>query len=247
VLGLGRVRSRWLGVISVLAAAIIVYGIYMLQLKQIAIEGTVPVIVPKAFIPAGTLLTEEMLVWKPVLKGALEDDMVTELDAALQMENMVPLGAQEPILIWKLDKFRLLPTAAQATFQIPRSYVLSISSGIRAGDEVDVYVSGAEGESRKLFNYSVKVASAKSSAGAEVDDAQGTNLRFSARGDKEKMYASRREAGGLIDHINLNLTEEEWLMIDRLCKEGANKLVIAFTPASIQGGEVGYEYTADQQ
>jgi hypothetical protein len=47
------------------------------------------------------------------------------------------------------------------------------------------------------------------------------------------MYLSRLEANGAIDQINLNLTEEEWLQLDRLCSTKKTKLVIAFSSASI--------------
>jgi hypothetical protein len=47
------------------------------------------------------------------------------------------------------------------------------------------------------------------------------------------MYASRREDNAPIDHINLNLTEQEWLQLDFACKTKQAKLVIAFTSSSI--------------
>lgn len=226
----------WIGIFSAIAAILIVWGIYQIQLRQIELQQSVSVLVPAAFIPAGTLLTEEMMERVPIMEGAYREGMATDLQEVLNMENMVPLGKEEPILLWKLDKFRLLPTSGQSTFQIPKDYVLSISSGIRAGDVVDLYISGGEGGSRKLFPGGLKVASVKSASGVEVDDEEGSNLLSSAKGDKERMYASRREDSGVIDHINLNLSEEQWLTIDRLCKDGASKLVIALTPASIQGG-----------
>ncbi len=222
-------RSRWISLLSIGLAAAIVYGIYVLQLRQVEVESTVPVLAPRAYIQPGTWISEDLLEWRPMVKAAVTEQMVMELEQVIGMENVVALGESEPILLWKLDKLRLMPTAHQATFQIPRSYVLSISSEIRAGDAAALYVSGAEGSSRRLFDHSVMVASVKTSSGAEVDDDAGSNLRSRISGDQERLYAARRESGGLIDHINLNLTEEEWLMIDQLCKDGANKLVIAFT------------------
>ena len=159
------------------------------------------------------------------------------MEDVVRMEAMVPLGMDEPILSWKLDKYNLFPTVDQATFQIPKEYMLSISSGIRAGDQVSIFLSDQDGSSRKLFDYSITVASVKSASNVEVDDMNQTNLLSQVEGNKERMYASRRAANGMIDHINLNLTEEEWLNIDKLCKDGRNKLVIAYTIESIQGVE----------
>ena len=43
----------------------------------------------------------------------------------------------------------------------------------------------------------------KSSANVEVDNPKSSNLLSKVEGDKEKMYASRLEANGAIDQINL--------------------------------------------
>lgn len=52
--------------------------------------------------------------------------------------------------------------------------------------------------------------------------------------DKEGMYASRRDANGSIDSINLNLTEAQWLVLDSACKGGTAKLVIAYEASSMK-------------
>ncbi|MNI13617.1 hypothetical protein D3C73_668500 [compost metagenome] len=148
-------------------------------------------------------------------------------------ETAIPLGTNEPILRWKMNRFHMLPSEQQSTFQIPKEYVLSISNGIRAGDQVRVYASTADGSSQKLFHQDITVASVKSSANVEVDNPKNSNLMSKANGDAEKMYLSRLEANGAIDQINLNLTEEEWLTLDRLCSTKKTKLVIAFSSTSI--------------
>ncbi|MOA16710.1 hypothetical protein D3C78_1369380 [compost metagenome] len=47
------------------------------------------------------------------------------------------------------------------------------------------------------------------------------------------MYASRRDANGMIEYLNLNLTESQWLEIDGLCASGNLKLVVAYSPESL--------------
>jgi hypothetical protein len=234
--GLSRVKNLWISVIAATIAILLVYGLYVMQLKQIEAQQTEQVLAPVSFIPAGTILTEEMVKWKSILRGAVMKEMVYHLDDVVGMEAVVPLGTDEPLLDWKLDRYHLLPTPEQATFQIPKSYMLSISSGIRAGDLVTIYVSGQDGYSRKLYEHAIMVASVKSAANIEIDDRAYSNLKSLVEDDKERLYASRRDANSMIDHINLNLTEEEWLMMDSLCKGGVYKVVIAYTSASILGG-----------
>ena len=164
------------------------------------------------------------------------EGMMYRMEDVVNKEALVPLGTDEPLLTWKLDRYYLLPTSKQATFQIPKEYILSISSGIRAGDAVAIYISSQDGQSRRLFEHGIKVASVKSAANVEIDD-NDQSLRSYLEDDKGKMYTSRRFANGMIDHINLNLTEEEWLIMDRLCRGGLNRIVIAFTAASLPVAE----------
>ncbi|MBP1966866.1 SAF domain-containing protein [Paenibacillus aceris] len=232
---MNRRRSLLIGLVSAIMAAMLVYGVYVLQVNQIEMQQTVQVAVPKDFIRAGVLIQEDMVELKPVQKGSYKSSMMSDLNEIVGLETLIPLGKEEPILQWKVNRYHLLPNEWQATFQIPKEYLLSVSNGIRAGDRVRVYVSGTDdGSSRRLFGEKeIKVASVKSSTNVEVDNPKNPNLLSKVEGDKEKMYASRLEANGAIDQINLNLTENEWLEIDRLCSAKKAKLVVAFSSSSI--------------
>ncbi|NOV04717.1 SAF domain-containing protein [Paenibacillus planticolens] len=232
---MNRRRSLLIGLVSAIMAAMLVYGVYVLQVNQVELQQTVQVAIPKDFIRAGVLIQADMVELKSVQKGSYTSSMMSDLNEIVGLETLIPLGKEEPILKWKVNRYHLLPTEWQATFQIPKEYVLSVSNGIRAGDRVRIYVSGSDGSSsRRLFDEKeIKVASVKSSANVEVDNPKNPNLLSKVEGDKEKMYASRLEANGAIDQINLNLTENEWLEIDRLCSSKKAKLVIAFSSSSI--------------
>lgn len=230
---MNRKRNLAIGAVAAVISCLLVYGVYMLQIKQVELQKTVNVAVPKEFIKAGTMITAQLIELKPVFIAAYDERMFTSIEDVIHQEALVPLGKGEVILDWKVNKYNLLPNKEQATFQIPKEYILSLSNGIRAGDQVRIYISSKDGESRKLFPNVITVASVKSSANIEVDDLHNSNLLSKANGDKEQMYASRREANGPIDQINLNLTEEQWFQLDRICKSSTAKLVIAFTSSSI--------------
>jgi hypothetical protein len=184
-------------------------------------------------VEAGERLTADMLDMKQVAKASYMPDMMLDPSDAEGLEAVTPLGSGEPLLSWKIDKFRLMPARSQSTFQIPREYVKAVSNGIRAGDKVILYLSGENAASARLFAEPVTVASVKSSANVEVDDTDNPNLKWLASGDKERMYASRRDANAMIDYINLNLTEAQWLKLDNLCRSGESKLVIAYSSESM--------------
>ncbi|MFC0334295.1 SAF domain-containing protein [Paenibacillus sepulcri] len=230
---MNRRRNVIISIAAAVLSGMLVYGVYLLQLRQVEFQETVSVMVPNRFVPAGERITPDMLEVKQVAKASYISEMVLDAESVAGMEAVVPLGLGEPLLNWKVDKFRLLPSRTQSTFQIPRDYVLSVSNGIRAGDKVILYVTGEEVASGRLFDQPVTVASVKTSANIEIDDTDNPNLLSLASGDKEKMYASRRDANGMIDYINLNLQEEQWLELDSLCKSGKARIVIAYSSQSL--------------
>lgn len=229
---MNRKRKLLLSIISALIAGGLVYGVYVVQLKQVEMQETIEVIVPRQFIDAGTQLTERHVATKRIVKAAFDPRMATDQAEVIGFETIIPLAEGEPIHSWKLDHHRLMPRSGESTFQIPKQYVLSIASNVRAGDQVKLYVSGEDG-SRLLFSESITVAAVKSSGNTEISDDAGLHLLHTASSDYEQMYISRRYATGAIDHINLNLSKEQWLEIDRLCREQNYKLVIAYSPPEI--------------
>jgi hypothetical protein len=228
------------GLVSFLLAGVLVFGIYRFQLSRVDAEMRMSVIVPARFIDAGTLLSEDMLKEMPWVKGAFQEGMFVRREDLIGRETMIALGRDEPVLEWKLDDAHLLPDEGELTFQIPKAYILSLSNGIRAGDQVHLYLSGAGGSkagtaSGKLFGRSVTVASVKSADNLEVDSVEDSALLSRVEGNREKLYAARRDANGAIEHINLNLTEEQWQQIDAACGEQQAKLVIAYASSYRKG------------
>jgi len=233
-------RRRNLAISAAAAAlsGVLIYCVHELQLRQIELQETVRVVAPVRFIPAGERLSSDALGFRTISKASFMPGMVTDPHAIVGMETVVPLGRDEPVLDWKLDRFRLLPRRGESTFQIPKEYILSVSNGLRAGDKALVYVSG-EVESGRLFPEPVTVAAVKTAANLEIDDPQHTGLVSRATGDYEQLYLARRNANGAIDAVNLNLTEEQWLRIDNLCRGGRAKLVIAYVPDSHESAAAG--------
>jgi len=230
-------RRILLSIVAALLAAFAVYGLYYVQLERVQQEERVSIIVPSNWIDAGQPITTDQLLWQSIPISMATDDMLYDIDKVVGQEAVIPLGTGEPILQWKLNKFALHPNEQQATFQIPKDYIKSVSNGIRAGDEVWIYLSSDEGESVRLFSEGIVVASVKTGSNNEVDVPNEAEKHAIVRSNAEQMYASRREANGMIEYINVNLTEAQWLEIDRHCSGGQSKLVIAYhsLPAPMKG------------
>jgi len=217
-----RIRRLIVSLISMVAAAALVYAVYIMLLRQVELQETVHVVVPKQFISAGTMLTEQLLEHRKLAVAGLAEQMFTSLSDVVGQQTLVPLGAGEPVLAWKLTPLMLLPEAQEASFEIPREYIRSISSGIRPGDRVRIYVSSEFG--RRLLAEDVVVASVKlSDSGRDGSDAASS----SQEADNRRRLLAFRD-GKQVERINLNLTEEQWLAIDRACQgaEGG-RLIIA--------------------
>jgi hypothetical protein len=236
---MNRTRQLAVSLTAAVLSGLLVYGVYLLQLRQVRLQETVDVVVPRQFVQLGTTLSPDDLETRSLPRGAVTDEMISDVSEAVGLEVSAPLGAGEPVLRWKLDRFRLLPGKGEATFQIPREYVKSVSSGIRAGDLAAVYLSDESTVSRRMFTDLVVVSGVKTAANLEIDNPKNPNLLSMASGDKQSMYASRRDANGTIDAINLNLTEEQWLAIDSACKTGKAKVVIAFDAATFDSRAKG--------
>lgn len=239
---MNRRRNMLLAAVAAVLAALLVYGIGEMQTIRMEREEMAYVVVPSRFVGSGERLAAGDLAYRLVPRDAYGDETFGSIEAVEGMEALIPLGENEPILSWKVDRYNLLPGPDESTFQIPKEYIRSISNGIRAGDQVTVYLSGGETASERLFAETVQVASVKTSSNVEIEDADDSHLLSLAEGDKERMYATRRDANGMIDYINLNLTEEQWLAIDTACKDGLQKVVIAFSPESM---DVGGQKEAD--
>lgn len=226
-----RRRNLVIGLLSALLSGVLVYVLHTMQVIQAEEQQLVRVVVPEEFVDAGKLLTADMLALKSIASSSYDERMFQEMSDVVGLEAGIALGQDEPILDWKLNRFHLLPNEEQSTFQIPKSYILSVSNGIRAGDRVRLYLSSTElgGPSGLLFDEEIVVASVKTAANVEVDDVQHSSLLAKVSGDEEQLYMSRRYANAAIDQINLNLTEPQWLKIDQLCRQDHVKLVIAYT------------------
>lgn len=221
-------------VVAVCVSAILVVALYQLQEQHLIKKQEVRVIAPDQFIPVGHVLKREDLKFVSISKRNESKEMSRNLHSLVGQVAIVALGKDEPIRTWKLADNPIVPKEEEATFQIPKSYLYSISNEIRSGDHVQVFVSSMKGSSELLFPQPVVVASVKTSNNQEVEDKIEANLPNQFRSNREALARNRRNANGLIDYVNLNLTEAQWLAIDRLCKSGSARIALAFTNDNFQ-------------
>lgn len=216
-------------VVAVCVSAILVVVLYQLQGNYLSKKQEMKVVAPVAFIPAGQVIREEDVRLVSIARRDFTKDMFRKWNSMIGQASIVALGKDEPILKWKLADNPIVPSENEATFQVPKSYLFSVSNEIRSGDQVYVYVSSPKGHSQLLFPEPVVVASVKTANNQEVEDAIEASLPNQFRSNKDAISSNRRNANGLIDYVNLNLTKSQWLAIDSLCKSGTARIALAFT------------------
>jgi len=223
-----RIRRLLVSLTAALVAAALVYAVYVMLLRQVELQETAHVIVPSRFITAGTILSEDVLSMRKVTAASVDDQMITRVQDVVGKQALIPLGAGEPVLAWKLTSLMLLPEAGEAMFEIPKSYILAISGGVRPGDLVRIYLSSETGGQRLLAE-DVDVASVKLSTGGRADADLGARADMHAEAASNRRHVLALRSGEQVEYLNLNLTEEQWLTIDQACRDPGNggKLVIA--------------------
>ena len=223
-------RGVTLGIIlfSASVSAILVYALYHLQASYLNHQQMMLVAAPTKFIPSGYVLQHGDVKLVRIPQAAYSKQMLRSEQSLVGKAAAVALGKGEAILQWKVVQNPLIPKLGEATFQIPKNYLVSISNEIRSGDQVYVYVSSPKGSSELLFPQPVVVAAVKTANNQEVVDAIEPGLPSQLQSNKQAIQRSRRNANGSIDFVNLNLTESQWLLIDNYCKSGSAKIALAY-------------------
>ncbi len=119
---LSRVNRRFLFLAVILAAlsAVLIYTAISRSSDTgggAAIASSVPVVVAKANIPAGTTITSQMLDVRLVSQNAVAADAFTTVDTAVGEVVRYPVAANEQLLLSKV-------TSAPAIGDAPVSYVI---------------------------------------------------------------------------------------------------------------------------
>jgi hypothetical protein len=186
-------------------------------------------------LPVGHVIAASDVTRVVVFRDSVTDEVVRSKQALVGRMVAVAMGKHEPFVRWKVSRNAAIPRGEERTFQIPKSYLFSVANELRAGDEVYVYVSSKDG-SKQLFEAPVRVHAVKTAANQEVADLEQAPFSGAFQSNTQALSASRRNANGAIESVNLNLQPAQWLEIDRLCKDGAAHIALAYTATAVRGG-----------
>lgn len=232
---MGR-RRTWIALaISVSVAVLVVTVLFRVVQASVLKQQRVWVLAPRHFLPVGHVIAAKDVARIVVFRDSVTDEVVRSKQVLVGRMVAVAMGKHEPFVRWKVSRNAAIPRGDERTFQIPKSYLFSVANELRAGDEVYVYVSARDG-SKQLFERPVRVHAVKTAANQEVTDLAESPFTTAFRSNEQALAASRQNANGAIESVNLNLKPEQWLQIDRLCKDGVAHIALAYTATAVRGG-----------
>lgn len=167
-----------------------------------------------AEIQKGQTITDELLTVKSLPKdslisGATKDE--TELVGTVAAQY-IPAGAQVSRKMTYTNDFYIDTDRGESIYKLPSEWIDSRSAAVRRGDTVEIYM--ADGK-RNLGEYTV----------AYVRDAQEREVSSAAGQEYEDML-NRTDATGVIDHIEIIATQEEYAALYQVASSTGQRLLI---------------------
>jgi Flp pilus assembly protein CpaB len=149
---------------------------------------TEPVLMAKRYIPAHTVITEEMLYMEQIDSRLKNTNAIHDPKFLIGKETSIPIGTNEQLVNWKIDERRLIPNPGESYFTFKTDAISSVSNMVRRGDYVPIWLevdestlqswSAADNQGSVpgalLVIDQAKVAYVKDAQGQEVVD-QGSN------------------------------------------------------------------------
>jgi hypothetical protein len=159
------------------------------------------VICASAEIQKGQMITDELLTVKSLPKdslisGAIKDKSEVVGTVAAQY---IPAQAQVSRKMTYTNDFYIDTDRGESIYKLPAEWIDSRSAAVRRGDTIEIYQADCK---RKLGEYMV----------AYVRDAQEREVS-SIEGQEYADMLNRTDATGVIDHIEIIATQEEYKVL----------------------------------
>lgn len=172
------------------------------------------IICASAEIQKGQTVTDELLTVKSLPKDSLISGVIKDKSelAGTVAAQYIPAGAQVSRKMTYANDFYIDTDRGESIYKLPAEWIDSRSAAVRRGDMIKIYL--ADGR-RKLGEYTV----------AYVRDAQEREVS-SAAGQEYADMLNRTNATGVIDHIEIIATQEEYAALYQVMSSAGQRLLI---------------------
>lgn len=135
-------RLYFAGALAVLAAGL-AFGWLKLEERRLLRQGEeLKVLVAKRYLPAYTRLEAKHLSWMRLPRAYAPTGVVTEPDAVIGQQTLVPFSAEEPLIFNKLalgeQSLAASVPEGRRAMSLPVNPVSGVSGLLQPGDHVDV-------------------------------------------------------------------------------------------------------------
>ncbi|MBG9568465.1 hypothetical protein ABE38_24650 [Brevibacillus agri] len=132
--------NKWLAItVGTLFIGASSFGFYAFTSSYEQKMTTMTTYTPVKLIPAGELITREMIQEVTIPKAKHFDGALLEPESIIGKRALVPIGEQEEFLPWKLNEKKIVPTGDEQLISFPINFVESANNFIRRGDEVTIW------------------------------------------------------------------------------------------------------------
>lgn len=172
------------------------------------------IICASAEIQKGQTITDELLTEKSLPKDSLINGVIqdkSELDGTVAAQY-IPAGAQVCRKMTYTNDFYIDTDRGESIYKLPAEWIDSRSAAVRRGDTIEIYL--ADGR-QKLGEYTV----------AYVRDTQEREVS-SIAGQEYADMLNRTDATGVIDHIEIIATQEEYAALYQVASSTGQRLLI---------------------
>lgn len=217
-------KKTWIMVISIIISLAGIVGLYYVNQHYAVQINTEQMPVAKRYIPAYTIITEEMIEYKITPKLAISDEAVLLDKDIVGKMTAIPIGQSEQFLYWKLDERGLFPKGDEEIFAIPMDYIISYPDTLKRGDTITIHVSG---KPVPLLE-DIRIAYARQSSNKEVVIQKAEGTLAVAPSNQESIHNERLFLTGPIDNLEVYLTPSQWWVLDNELQSEEKKLVISY-------------------
>ncbi len=206
-----EMKKAMAGIIVIIAALSLLFYWESSGREQMQYEQ---VICASAEIQKGQTITDELLTAKSLPKDSLITGVVKNKADLIGTVAAQYIPAQAQLcrkMIYK-DDFYIDTDRGESIYKLPADWIDNRSAAVRRGDTVEIY--RADGK-QKLGEYKV----------AYVKDAQERELS-SVEGQEYADMLNRIDATGVIDHIEIIATQEEYVALYQAKSNTEQKFLI---------------------
>jgi hypothetical protein len=209
---------------------------------------TAPALMAKQYIPAFTVIKEDMVYIEPIDIRLKNDNAIHDPTLLIGKTTSIPIGTNEQFVKWKVDRRNLFPKPGESYFTFKADAISSVGNMVRRGDTVEIWLEINEAtlqqwkdkEPRQQVPAAMHVI--EDAVVAYVKDGQGNEVIDQTGSQVEPFFFGKNDIRDQADHeqfrktasadtvsVTYILTNEQYERIVRAARYGNLKMGLSWS------------------